>query len=148
MIIGHGDGDGFAVNIDSTATLDDLMDKIKNAHPRIIYEGGADLKLYLAKKPNGKWLQDDDADAISLSIGVPDVITKNVDHDLRLRRTRSLGSYFNNVTATTDATLNSNRIIRVVVLFPKCPPENPAITASSCTRYESQSHPLCVISRS
>lgn len=143
VIIGHGNGDGFAVNVDSTASLDNSMSKIKQAHPRIILEDADDLQLYLAKKRNALWLQDDDADAKSLSLGSSDVILKYVDYDLRMGRTRTLGSYFDSVTSNPSI---PNGNIHFVVLLPIVSARN---SANDTTVIENEAFrfPSCATSR-
>lgn len=64
-----------------------------------------------------------------------------MDHDQRIRRTRSLGTYFSGVTATTNGASDSNGIIHFAVLIPK----HSAEVLPSKERESASSHPFEVL---
>lgn len=52
------------------------MPDINQAHPPIIHDHASDPQLYVTSKANAEWLQDDDPDAIALSLGDANVVAK------------------------------------------------------------------------
>ncbi|KAG2782154.1 hypothetical protein PC116_g34436, partial [Phytophthora cactorum] len=62
-------GSAFPVDIDAGQSVGDLKDAIKAKKPNKITCDADELQLFLAKKADGAWLQDDDPGVLELDEG-------------------------------------------------------------------------------
>lgn len=115
VIIGCGDGEGFPMDVETSASVSELMKRLKVEHGDLISCAPTDLKLFLGKKSDLEWLQDDDKDVSSLSSGEEAVVVKHTTTDLEMRPTESLDSYFADVKSKNG---KQSATIHVVVQLP------------------------------
>lgn len=115
VVIGYGDGEGFLMDIATSASVSDVMKRLKAEHEDLISCAAMDLKLFLGLKTDFKWFQDDDDDVGNLSNGEEIAVAKYTNSGLEMDPTKRLYSYFARVNSDSDT---QSTTIYVVVQLP------------------------------